>query len=124
MYTLHSRLLVHLVASVADDTVTEGQLHTWMKGEWSLAMAVLRKRLCVSCLYVCNPSLELFLVELCGETDGSAREQYWLSLRVDGLSMLDHVSKVMRWEWPLTDVQEFTLDAYMGRKRLVIKVGR
>lgn len=74
------------------------------------------------CLDTCNPSLELFLVELCGETD--KREQYWLSLRVDGLSMLDHVSKVMRWEWSLADVQEFTLDAYMGWKRLAIKVGR
>lgn len=50
--------------------------------------------------------------------------QYWLSFGEGRLSMLDHASKVMRWEWSLMDVQEFTLEAHMGQKKLIVKVGR
>lgn len=47
-----------------------------------------------------------------------------MALRGDGLSLLDHVSKVMVWEWSLAEVQEFTLESLKDQKRLVIKVGR
>lgn len=67
-------------------------------------------------------SAELFLVELLGEAGEGVRGRFWLSVREKGVSLLDHASKEMKWEWSLADVQEFTLEACMGHKRLTIKV--
>ena len=105
------------VASAADDTLTEGQLQAWMEGKGSLSGVPT----CPMCIVACLCLLELFLVEVSGE---GVRGQYWLSFGKDRLSVLDHTSKVMRWEWSLKDVQEFTLETYKGQKRLSIRVGR
>jgi len=67
-------------------------------------------------------SVELFLVELLGEAGEGVKGRYWLAVRENGVRLMDHASKEMKWEWSLADVQEFTLEAYMGHKRLTIKV--
>lgn len=63
-------------------------------------------------------------MELLGEAGEGVRGRYWLSVRENGVSLLDHASKEIKWEWSLIEVQEFTLEAYMGHKRLTIKVER